>query len=485
MPVHPTPVNRAPLRDLRLFLRSRARLGPSESRAARVDTPTGTIRLALFTDGAFAALRALAARGTRADELERIAGRSGDAHSLAEWFYVLEELERACVIAYGVGPRTTPVMRAAPMQPAYLASWRLECPSGVFMLSRFAHLRRGAVAWILESPLSFVRIEVETPAAFDLLRRLDRPVTARSLARARCLPADALQAALALLSASRMLTAVTDGRAAEDARPILKQWEFADLVMHARSRAGRHDGIVGAAYGFGRTPPLPAVKRMPPLRRIALERPDLRALNTKDARLTTALENRRSTRRYGTDPLSRRQLGEFLFRTARVRGVAKPSFAPYQVSTRPYPSGGACYPLEIYVVVGHCRDLEAGIYHYDPRAHALRAMRDTEESAAALLAESRSSQGERGPGQVLLVFTARYGRVTWKYRSIALATILKEVGALLQTMYLVATAMDIGACAIGSGDSTLLCDAIGTEFHEESSVGEILLGSLPKNRPRT
>jgi hypothetical protein len=46
-------------------------------------------------------------------------------------------------------------------------------------------------------------------------------------------------------------------------------------------------------------------------------------------------------------------------------------------------------------------------------------------------------------------------------------------------MYLVATAMKLAPCAIGCGDSDLFTRAAGTQYVEETSVGEFLLGSRP------
>jgi len=65
--------------------------------------------------------------------------------------------------------------------------------------------------------------------------------------------------------------------------------------------------------------------------------------------------------------------------------------------------------------------------------------------------------------------------VSWKYESIAYATILKDVGVLYQTMYLVATAMGLGPCALGCGDSDVFARLIGTDYLEETSVGEFML----------
>ena len=52
--------------------------------------------------------------------------------------------------------------------------------------------------------------------------------------------------------------------------------------------------------------------------------------------------------------------------------------------------------------------------------------------------------------QILITIAARFGRVSWKYSSLAYALILKDVGVLTQTLYLMATDMGLGGCAIGS-----------------------------------
>lgn len=67
-------------------------------------------------------------------------------------------------------------------------------------------------------------------------------------------------------------------------------------------------------------------------------------------------------------------------------------------------------------------------------------------------------------------------RLSWKYASIAYAVILKDVGVLLQNMYLVATAMGLAPCALGSGDSDLFAKAAGIDYLVEASVGESMLG---------
>jgi len=78
---------------------------------------------------------------------------------------------------------------------------------------------------------------------------------------------------------------------------------------------------------------------------------------------------------------------------------------------------------------------------------------------------------------VYFQITARCQRVFWKYESMAYAVILKNLGALYATMYLVASAMDLAPCALGGGDSELFASAAGLDPCEEPAVGEFVLGT--------
>ena len=79
--------------------------------------------------------------------------------------------------------------------------------------------------------------------------------------------------------------------------------------------------------------------------------------------------------------------------------------------------------------------------------------------------------------QLVILIAARFGRVTWKYESMAYALVLKHVGVLFQTMYLVATAMGLAPCALGGGNSDAFAAATGLDYYAEPTVGEFILGS--------
>jgi SagB-type dehydrogenase family enzyme len=220
--------------------------------------------------------------------------------------------------------------------------------------------------------------------------------------------------------------------------------------------------------------------------------PDWGQVVARDLTLTEILEGRESVRSYGQAPVTVHQIGELLYRAARVRRVVPPvdsgSPTAYEAVDRPYPAGGAAGELEVYLAVANCDGLEPGVYRYDAAAHRLRPRpwsdaggggRGDEAAFRELLASAWRGAGRMVEPQVLIIVTSRFGRLSWKYSQIAYALTLKHVGALYQTLYLVATAMGIGPCGLGSGDVDLAARALGLDWTEESSVGEFLIGSRP------
>ena len=130
------------------------------------------------------------------------------------------------------------------------------------------------------------------------------------------------------------------------------------------------------------------------------------------------------------------------------------------------------------MVVNQCDGVEAGLCRYDPERHRLHRLPAAPDDTEALLGDaSLSTMIPRERLQVLIVIAARFQRIAWKYASIAYSVILKDVGVLYQTMYLVATAMGLAPCGVGCGNADLFARAAGTDYYAETSVGEFLLGS--------
>src|SRR5262249_57273338 len=128
---------------------------------------------------------------------------------------------------------------------------------------------------------------------------------------------------------------------------------------------GRQDSPFGATYRFrGQLPPLPAVAPARSDDVVPLYRPDLEQFAATDRPFTAVLEARRSIRQYGDPPITARQLGEFLYRVARVRprAVAEPlGGRPYDLTSRPHPRGGATHDLHLDGTVNRCERVPPGL----------------------------------------------------------------------------------------------------------------------------
>lgn len=356
---------------------------------------------------------------------------------------------------------------------------------GRFQLSRFACAHRAAGNLVVDCPHRSVRITVTASEAAALVAALAEPSSAAELtARLPFISPAVVRDVLAFLVAAGAAAPVgPDGRLAEDSDPNLVQREFHDVLMHSRSRYGLTDGPIGGVFPHaGVIPSSPAVKPAMAEPLIDLPRPDMDQLMAADPSLARVMETRRSVRAYGNRKLTADEVGEFLYRVARARAVAGPRPDDphgYEISDRPYPSGGAGYDLEIYLLVRECEGIPSGLYHYQPMAHAVSELPCESATVNRQLRKAYYANGCQVIPQVLFILASRFSRLSWKYQGIAYATTLRNVGVLYEAMYLAATAMGLAPCALGSGDSASFGAMTALDPLVESSVGEFMLSTRP------
>ncbi|WP_253574598.1 SagB/ThcOx family dehydrogenase [Bradyrhizobium japonicum] len=349
------------------------------------------------------------------------------------------------------------------------------------VLSRFAFLRRRGNELVLESPRAGALFRIGDPAIAATLAALSQPRKTGELNQKAASPTLHL---LELLLDSQILlkldTKDGQGLRVNEGDGNLVLWDFHDLVFHTRSTEGRQASPVGAAFTYaGVVPPSPAVR--PPW---AGSKIDLHKFSSPEpnSRFPKLLRERHSTRDFDDkNPVTLGELAQFLDTSARVLSEWKSE--PYfeggpdvTYSTRPYPSAGSAYELELYLTVANCDGLARGLYHYDAGSHALVAISASPQQLQAHLTAAQFAMDAPGQPQILITMAARFGRVSWKYSSIAYSLILKDVGSLIQTLYLAATDMGLGGCAIGSTNIDLFAKMTELEFHIEGPVGQFALG---------
>lgn len=338
------------------------------------------------------------------------------------------------------------------------------------VLSKFAVLHRDSEGLVLEHPLAWCDLRIHDAR---LLVLLDGPGE-----NDPGLPAAVASQFVGDLRWCGMLVPV----GAEDRGFDTVGWSAPDLWFHRRSTLGRRivtwEHFGPTKWAKGRFPQPPARRTKYPGEFVVLRVPDLTAKRTQDPTLTAVLEDRVSTRAFDdAHPITVDQLAELLYRAARTRSTQTVGGGE-ELASRPYPSGGGLYELELYPVVRHVAGLEPGMYHYDSFDHVLRpvAAADSRPVSQLLKTAAATLTGGAEP-QVLVVMAARTGRILWTYEQIGYAAILKDVGVLMQTIYLAATAMNLGACAQGFGDTAAFVAATGVDELQECSVGSIIIGS--------
>lgn len=414
------------------------------------------------------ALKSLAHSNHTLDKLRQLVIKNDGLEGLFKFNYYFQKFINLGWICHSVLPLATAIPIAEDYSFNCLdVDWQQQS----FSLSRFAYFHQSEKQMVLESPLSKAKLILFDWRGAALISKLSEPQTCTSLISGIPNITEIIaQQFIQLLLATKMLSI-------EDENPDLVQWEFHDLLFHSRSRAGKHDNPLGATYRFAdKIKPLPVVKNQISHKIIELYKPDLENLAKTDTSLTQVLESRHSIRNYDSNAITIQQLGELLYRCARIKEIIKYDMG--ETSQRPYPAGGALYELEIYPVINSCDGLESGVYHYQPLEHNLCQISEVNNHVEILLKKACNSSGNHDIPQILLVITARFSRIFWKYQTIGYSLILKHVGVLYQTLYLVATAMKLAPCALGTGDSDLFAKVAGINYYEESSVGEFILGSL-------
>jgi SagB-type dehydrogenase family enzyme len=408
---------------------------------------------------------------------------SGNRETDKEVLVLVRRLAGRGLIEYRLGrARNEDLVVIEPQLPDYWPQLAQLGSADTLVLSRFAYMRRRANEMVLESPRAGALFKICDPRIAAALALLVMPQQIKQFGRQAGFPG--LELLSLLVDCQILFKTDGDGLRPAEGDAALVLWDFHDLVFHARSTEGRHANPLGGAYPYAdAVPPLPAVRASWPGKAI-----DLRAVSAAPADVSSPaaklLRERHSTRDFDSQrPITLAELAQFLDGTARVQsefkapldyggsGGSEPTY-----TVRPYPSGGASYELELYLAIDACAGVSRGFYHYDAGAHALVPIEIRDHQLDALLKGVTYAMGVSAAPQILITIAARFGRVSWKYSSIAYALILKDVGALMQTFYVMATDMGLGGCAIGTTNIELFAKMTGLQFHVEGPVGQFALG---------
>jgi len=227
-----------------------------------------------------------------------------------------------------------------------------------------------------------------------------------------------------------------------------------------------------------------ASKPYPTKRKIGLPRAGrtFRGGPFRGGRLVDLLRSRRTRRgQFSPRPMTVKQWGRLFEMACGLTGqVAHPNFPDIVQDLRAWPSGGAMYPIEVYLAALGGNELEPAWYHYQVASHELARL-----DAAAL-----DSRPEGQPLQRLvfadglwenagglLVLTGLFARTQEKYGERGYRFVLLDAGHLAQNILLACEDLGLAAIPLGGFDDDGLARSLGLDARKEAPVYTILVGN--------
>lgn len=177
---------------------------------------------------------------------------------------------------------------------------------------------------------------------------------------------------------------------------------------------------------------------------------------------------RQTTRKFTTQAIHLDQVATQLALSYRIK-----QFNP---ARRPVPSGGALYPLEVYIASLNIEGIDQGLYHYHPGLHGLELL--SGQPPLPILQHCILPGNLPVEAAYVLCICGILPRNQFKYAELGYRLMLLEAGHLAQNVLLVAEAQGLGAMPVcGFYDDRM------HDFLEVDGVDEVCLYLLVIGQP--
>ncbi len=192
--------------------------------------------------------------------------------------------------------------------------------------------------------------------------------------------------------------------------------------------------------------------------------------------LRSVLSSRRTRRgEFVPKPLRLRQLGTLLdLACGRTGQIALPERPDLVQELRAWPSGGALYPIETYLIAMKVTGLKESVYHYQVNGHQLEeiASRPSDER----MRRAVYAEGLWDNAAALLVLTGIFARTQRKYGERGYRFVLLDAGHLAQNLLLVGEEMKLAVIPLGGFFDDEVAGWLGVSPEDESPLYLFLLG---------
>jgi SagB-type dehydrogenase family enzyme len=186
------------------------------------------------------------------------------------------------------------------------------------------------------------------------------------------------------------------------------------------------------------------------------------------SRFDKVIENRKSVRNF--NKLTLQQLSDILWYVAKVKKTFLQE-NEYILTHRGTPSAGARHPIDI-LIYNPTLLTQANFYYYNAFEHSINKLANSHGNIINFISDINKIVDTSNA--TIIWFVAHKQRTTAKYSN-ADSLIWRDVGALINGIQLVCTAMDLNSCPIGILGEPFISNFFNNQI-DVSGAGGILIG---------
>jgi len=218
--------------------------------------------------------------------------------------------------------------------------------------------------------------------------------------------------------------------------------------------------------------PLPALEAGHDPGLAVLELPGPGTIEVKAVDVRSAIEQRKSVRRYTEAPLMLEELSYLLWCTQGVRQVVHAA-----ATMRNVPSAGARHAFETYILANNVKGLSPGMYRYLALDHRLLQLDAAPDVSDLVVAACLGQEFVRSCAVVFIWVAVPY-RMTWRYGERGYRYLYLDAGHVAQNLYLSAASVGCGVCAIAAFSDDSMNQLLGLDGETQFAIYVATAGKL-------
>lgn len=206
-----------------------------------------------------------------------------------------------------------------------------------------------------------------------------------------------------------------------------------------------------------------------------------------DVNLGDVIKSRRSKRNFTKKSMRLDELSKLLYYSYGITGYFEPTEVYVRgesvtiiLPLRASPSGGALYPIDIFLGVLNVRGIKRGIYFYDVETHSLKLLTQDERKLERLISSFPFTPNvlDVNKANVVFILAGVFYRTKTKYGERGYRYVLQDSGHIAQNLYLVGTALGLGVVAVDGFYDDELNELLELDGVEEAVVYTVVVGKI-------